>query len=184
MKILKTFENFNNNNEIEIDFILDKINKNGIENLSKTDKEILTGIYKDDHIPVYYIENTIFNIINNEYRDNGNIDYFNDEENINDTLDEIEEEIDVNSYYLIPIFKNCLNIYKKVDLFFKSLDDDIDICHFFDGFVGYNISGAWFNGEKSAITKSFKEATETYDVFYDDDDEFDSIINKLVEIFN
>jgi hypothetical protein len=154
-----------------VDFILDKISKLGIENLSKQDKEVLDGIYKDKNINISQIENFIFNsICNGESKQN--------------IIDDAEEEFDVHSYYILPIYDYCEVVFKRIESLFKSLDRKPSLSDFFQAYSSYNTASyiSLFNNKSLSIGKAYKESFESVEIYFDDDEYFD-LKDKIVDCF-
>jgi len=169
---VKKFNQFVNENIIVIDYILDKINKHGIESLSEKDKDVLNGVYQNKKIDVSLIENEIFTMLcNNE-----------DEDNI---LFDIEEETNIHSHDILPIYYYCKKVYDNIEELFNNLSESPSVYDFFEFFVSYNTDSylSLFNNDKEwIITKSFKESFENEDIDLDDED-FDNMKYDIIKCF-
>ena len=164
------------------DYILDKINKYGIENLSKQDKDVLNGLYIDTKINVSEIENEIFNLLC-------------DGESEETILDDIEDDYNIHSYYIKPIYEYCIMVYKKVKTIFNNLEEKPNMCDFFRTLVSYrdeqisssissfnNTIGYTGNNGDWSIGKAFKESFEDEDIYFEDE-EYSDIKNKIITCF-
>ena len=174
----KHIDNFNifllkENNENIVNYILDKINKYGIQNLSKQDKEVLDGVYIDKNINTSVIENFIFNLLC--------IDI--EKDNI---LNDTEDEYNIHTYYIIPIYEYCLIVFDRVKYLFEKLNETPKLCDFFETYSSYNTSNyksLFGNNRDWLIGKSFKESFESADIYFDDEEYF-VIKDKLINCFN
>lgn len=169
----KQFLNENFKDEKIIDFILDKINKYGIESLSKHDKDVLNGIYQNKKTNVNQIENDIFILLCSDE----------EEENI---LMDIENDYDIHSYYIIPLYNYCKKVYKNIERLFDTLEESPTVLDFFKTYVSYNTDRFFntFNSNEWIITKSFKESFENDDIYFEEDDDFDKIKQNIINCFN
>jgi hypothetical protein len=160
------------NKENIVDYILDKINKYGIQNLSKQDKEVLNGVYKDKNINTSIIENFIFNLLCiDEEKDN--------------ILNDTEDKYDIHTYYIIPIYDYCKIVFDRVKELFEKLNETPNVCDFFETYSSYNTSNytsLFGNNRDWSIGKSFKESFERFDIYFEDDEYFD-IKDKLINCF-
>ena len=172
VKNFKQFVNENYNNNI-IDFILDKINNYGIETLSNNDKDVLNGIYKNKKINVNEIENKIFILL------------CEDEEKDNILMD-IEEDYDIHSYYILPIYGYCKKVYENIKTLFEKLKESPSLISFFETYVSYNTNGylSLFNNKDWAVAKSFKESFENEDIYFEEDVDFDNMSQEIINCFN
>jgi hypothetical protein len=155
-----------------IDFILDKINRVGIQNISQKDKDILDGAISNQEVNISQIENFIFNLLcDGESEDN--------------ILDDVEEITDIYSFYIKPIYDWCFLVFNNVVSFLNTLEEAPDISHFFDYYSSYNTSNYsnLFGDDRDwAIEKSFKEVFESHDIYFEDDDYFE-LVEKIKKCF-